>query len=350
MFSPKVHELKTVEEHDKLVSETPLWYLLGYSKDTDSDTQTMMDVFKTISMRFQDELVFGVTTNKQVLAKYKKGGKVIVDGVKKPFIAKVNGTEAPVFLNVSMGKLMEMLDQKQRIDSVAAWVQDQKFPFVSDLSGRTFGGLSHGGRFLCAAIYKTQEEKNHFFDGFLKLARSGLSAAEGSEAAAYRRFYFGVMDGTEDKVDEFLKGFGVDTANGLPAVVVFDMNTRGSEKYYNEDVTTLEELPDFLAGILDGNVTGQIEGFWGMPDRTWRTMKSFMPFLSALDFLPQYSLVAPIPLFMLYLFFKVLCSDDDYEDDYDAVYDEKTGSYVSRSEDAASKATVRSEAEGKKEK
>ena len=37
-----------------------------------------------------------------------------------------------------------------------------------------------------------------------------------AQNAMYGHFYFGVMDGKEDKVDEFLANYGVDTTNGLP--------------------------------------------------------------------------------------------------------------------------------------
>jgi protein disulfide-isomerase-like protein len=326
LYSHPVTELNSLEEYDKFKSDNPLWYLLGYSNPGDSDTATIMDTFKTVSRRFQDELTFGVTMSKEVLAQYKKGSKVAEQGVKKPFIVKVNGTEAPIFINTSVAALVE-LEKEKRVDTVGKWVQDQKFPLVTDLTGRTFYSASHGGRLLCAAIYATQEDKEAFRAGFERMARSAV--AKPADAVEVH-FYFGVMDGTEDKVDEFLKNYGVDTKLGLPSVVVFDMNTRGSEKYFNEGVSQLRDVPAFLEGILDGSVTPQVEGFWGLPDKYWRSMKAVVPSLSKLDFLPQYSLVAPIPIIMLYFFIKVLCMEDDEDDGY--YYDKEQDRYLPKSE------------------
>ena len=44
----------------------------------------------------------------------------------------------------------------------------------------------------------------------------------------------------------------------LREVVVFDLNNRDSEVYYNEGITTLDQVPDFLRGIIHGTVDAQV--------------------------------------------------------------------------------------------
>ena len=73
-----------------------------------------------------------------------------------------------------------------------------------------------------------------------------------------------------------------------------------------------------------------MEGLWGAPFRTWRTVKGVVPSLAVFDALPKYSFVAPVPLFLLYCIVKIMCMEFDEEEEYGAVYDEKTARYVSK--------------------
>jgi hypothetical protein len=38
----------------------------------------------------------------------------------KPFVVKVNGTEAPIFINTSVAALVE-LEKEKRVDTVGKW-------------------------------------------------------------------------------------------------------------------------------------------------------------------------------------------------------------------------------------
>ena len=155
-----------------------------------------------------------------------------------------------------------------------------------------------------------------FENSWYLLARPG--SALGSEPSA--DFLFGVMDGAEKNeegkslVGEFLSSYGVDVKRDLPAVVVFDISERSSERYYSEGVSQPSDVQAFLQGVLSGAVHPQYQGMWGKPERIWRSVKTMVPALAPLDVLPPFSFVIPGGLLLFFGLMRCLCfGDDEYE-------------------------------------
>jgi hypothetical protein len=251
--------------------------------------------YNTVTMRYQDELVFSATEEKTISRMYQDRAA--------PFVVRVNGTETPLYFDLD-----ETADETQVVDDLSAWIAENKFPLVSWVSGANIAELGESGRLLCAAVYDPAvQQPAEFYDTFLKFARSAITTNP-----EYTKFHFAVMDGKEEKADEFLASYDVDV-NALPMVVVMDLNQKGDERYFNENITRVEQVEEFLQGIVNGTVTSQVHGFFGLPDRNWRNVKSILPVLSALDFLPAGTFVISIMVLFIGSFCKVLC--DEFEDE-----------------------------------
>jgi hypothetical protein len=258
-----------------------------------AQTKKANQMFNTVAMRHQDELPFAATDEPKVVALY--------PGQDPPFVVRVNGTEKPLVLEID--------EQKNMTDvsgDVTTWIHENKFALVSFASGANIAELGKSGRLLCAAVCDPSAKQSAgFFDHFLALGRSA--------DPVYAKFRFAIMDGKEDKADEFLASYDVDV-NKLPMVVVMELNAKGNELYFNENISRVEQVEGFLQGIANGTVTSQVHGFFGIPDRNWRTLKSFVPLLSVLDFLPVGTFTVTILGLFFYFFCSVLCSDFEDEE------------------------------------
>jgi protein disulfide-isomerase A1 len=313
LYAPPVTEINDVATYNKLNEDHAVWFLLGYS-DASEDVLKVMEAYKEVARKYQDELHFGVTYSKEVLSLIKKGKKVAEQGVKKPFIAKMhaNGEEAPGMFDIKFEDFIAM-EKDDRADKLSVWTYDQKMPLVTDLSGMTFYDASHSGRMLCAAVTGSDEDKKKFKEGFLQLARPTSSLSQEVQS----KFYFGVMDGTEDRVDKFLSQYGIDVKE-LPKVVVFELNKKDDEKYFNEETDSLDGVAALLEGITGGSITPQYEGFWGLPEKIWRQLKAILFFIPMhhLDVLPRYTFVSIFGVLIVGGLLKVVCMDmeDDEEE------------------------------------
>ena len=62
----------------------------------------------------------------------------------------------------------------------------------------------------------------------------------------------------------------------------------------------------FVARVLAGEVRTEYEDWRGLPDRWWRVMTKYAPFLSALDFLPRYLLTTVVIMLVLRVVWAIL--------------------------------------------
>ena len=67
-----------------------------------------------------------------------------------------------------------------------------------------------------------------------------------------------------------------------------------------------ERMRAFTDGVAAGTIRYEYEGFWGIPDRNFRVAKRYLPFLSALDALPKYTLTVIIIVLVCYLVLKLI--------------------------------------------
>ena len=87
-------------------------------------------------------------------------------------------------------------------------------------------------------------------------------------------------------------------------------------------------MRDFLRRVSTGQVRSEYEGAWGLPDRMWyRRTVVWAPWLSALDFLPRYSLCLLFAAPLLWGLGRLL-----FDDDYSTVEAEMRRRYAAEAE------------------
>ena len=94
IHSSPVTELQSEDGHEVFMEQHATFFLFGYSATRASDKE-MADMFKTVSMRFQDELTFAVTAVDSLLSQYNTKQNAQAQGKGKsksgrPFIVKVH--------------------------------------------------------------------------------------------------------------------------------------------------------------------------------------------------------------------------------------------------------------------
>jgi len=190
------------------------------------------------------------------------------------------------------------------------WVLGNQFETVTDLQKTNFFDVSRGGKMVATVVIDPGKgfgkESRAWRETMLQIARPGGQLADEHR----EKFFFGVMDGTEEDADTYLEAFGVLKQN-LPQLIVFDFNTKDDEHYYFEGLGEHKDALPFIQGVADGTITAQYEGTYGMPDRIWRQMKQYAPFLSALDFLPRFTFTIVTALAVVAFLVKCMCFDDD---------------------------------------
>ena len=198
------------------------------------------------------------------------------------------------------------------VAGMTKWVLGRQFPLVSDLNKNNFFDVSRGGRMVAAVVIDPSiglgKESRKWREAFLTtVARPG---SEGLTEEEREQFFFGVMDGTEEDADTYLESFGV-FKKDLPQLIVFSFLDKADEFFYNEGFGKPEEVVGFVRGVANGTYTAQYEGSYGMPDRIWRGLKVYMPFIGALDFLPRFTFTVLLGLALVAFLVKCMCFDDD---------------------------------------
>lgn len=66
------------------------------------------------------------------------------------------------------------------------------------------------------------------------------------------------------------------------------------------------EPAEFLRRVSAGEARAEYEGWWGKPERWWRTVLLWLPALAPLQVLPRYSFVAPLLILATILLARLL--------------------------------------------
>ncbi len=105
------------------------------------------------------------------------------------------------------------------------WVLGNQFETVTDLQKTNFFDVSRGGKMVATVVIDPGKgfgkESRAWRETMLQIARPGGQLADEHR----EKFFFGVMDGTEEDADTYLEAFGVLKQN-LPQLIVFDFNTK----------------------------------------------------------------------------------------------------------------------------
>ena len=317
LAQPAVVPLADAAAYDGFLATDPVvWVFGGATTGDDGACERASKAYRAAAARFQDELFFGETSDATVLARFAKAPSLTKSGC---FIAKVDkaaGYDYPKFFKLSA------LEGDGVDTALPTWLEQNKFPLVVDLNSKTFWSVSHAeGRKLVAAVVDPVADSTAveaWKKDLLRLARPTTSKLP---KALRETLLFGVMDGAEKDekgkslVQEFLSGYGVDVATGLPRVVVFDIADRSNERYFEEGARDAAATEALLLGIGDGSVTPRYQGMLGNLDKAWRWAKRVAPFLAPLDMLPRFSFAVPFGLLLMYGFLNMLCGGEDDEEE-----------------------------------
>lgn len=109
--------------------------------------------------------------------------------------------------------------------------------------------------------------------------------------------------------DQLSSQFAIERAS-LPRLLVLHRKG-GSRSFATDAPGALAQGGDsammraFLEHVVAGRVRFEDEGMLGIPDRTWRKAKGYVPALARLDFLPYYSVTALFAVAVLCLLAKL---------------------------------------------
>ena len=113
------------------------------------------------------------------------------------------------------------------VRDMTEWVLGNQFETVTDLNKNNFFDVSRGGKMVAAVVIDPGKgfgkESRAWRETMLQIARPGGPLADEHR----EKFFFGVMDGTEEDADTYLEAYGVLKQN-LPQLIVFNFNAKVS--------------------------------------------------------------------------------------------------------------------------
>ena len=335
LSSPPVGSVETEQEIKMFQNMQPITFLLVSNQMLVDNTDGGQDMvsstegnavagkrFQRVAKRLQDIGGFAI-----VAPQVAGPAGLPVPPVKGAHVLRLERGEEPQIYTKAFGNDKVFLDEVAgsggnidgRLDAadlavghMTEWVLGHQFATVSDLKKDNFFDVSRGGRMVACAVIDPAKgfgkESRAWRETMLAIAKPGEDAALTEEERDL--FFFGVMDGTEEDADTYLEAYGVLKGN-LPQLIVFNFNAKDDEYYYFEGLSEHEDALGFIKGVADGSITAQYEGTYGMPDRIWRQLKVYAPFIKALDFLPRFTFTVTFALALVAFLVKCMCFDDD---------------------------------------
>ena len=314
MQQPPVRELSSVDELNAAIDaaskDNAALFLLGAPPPGQATNDLVADSFKTAARQLQHRDTFVSSSNPKVLAELFKEGVAAA-----PFIARVEKGETPRLLKAPEPSSAEII----------SFVEGSRLPLFSLVNPANFYDLSSSGRPLVLLIedpLRLGKKAGEEVDG--QLLTLDDSNVAGSSAAALRsvardesmgsRFVFAMLDVVAN--EEHINSTYFITRGDAPRLVVLHRSGPGGRGYRSFAVDKPGEaaseatMRSFLERISLGKVAFEYEGSWGMPDRWWRIAKGYVPALSALDFLPQYTFSGGAAVFVLVFIIYIIVQPD----------------------------------------
>ena len=302
---PAVNVVNTTEQLNEALAKDPeaVKYVLSANKDDDT---TLTQMFNAVAGRSQDVLTF-LRGTPEVVTKALNLKKV--DEEDKP---------SPTVYRAELGDAALAYDFNEfsvRNDSVLHdWVQGNKYPTVINLTRSNYYTVTTSGPLAIVAITNS-EDRQAFATEFRLMKRGQHPQITKAQTA---QFNFATMDASISGLDRFLSQFGI-TLKDLPRVIALENRNR---RYWYEGTAKAEGVAEFLQRLKDNKIPPNFMGQFAFLDQTWQTLKNVLPFLSALDFLPRFSLVITAAMLMVllssaYILNSDWCCGDDDDDNND---------------------------------
>jgi hypothetical protein len=195
--------------------------------------------------------------------------------------------------------------------SLREFIKMGRSPILNVVAHETFYDLANAGRPLVMLLLDPATLST-------PVDKVGLAQADvpGSVASAFRslarderlqtEFVFALLDAAEN--EEHVREAYKLRRDSAPRIVVLKKKgpTRSHATDTPGDTSSLEGMRAFLETVLSGEAHFEFEGIWGLPDRWWAKMKSYVPALSKLDWLPRWSITGTVGLLVAALLTKLI--------------------------------------------
>ena len=304
---------------------------MGRRADASSQSvQLVREAFETIAWELQDTRLLGFTDSETVhalvFASADGEDEAVCECKQQPYyIVRLEPGEDPVFYDVAEAELAINVIAAgdspagavenggdtasarciaRLCSDIRTWVQDQHYPVFPLLDAHNFADIAHSGKLLVVGAVQLDAPAK---GGAAKPAKGRSSATVAALRKLSRRttttlpkrvfdsFRFGYLDAVKWK--DFVAQFNVDSAT--PKMFVLDAP---NQRFFEDDeVNQVGEIDGFLRDIVDGKVQAQHEGIKGLPARSWKTFRAWLP----------YSLVAAVAAFAFIVWvINVLCCSE----------------------------------------
>ena len=314
MQRPPVRELSSVDElNDALAAaaanQTALFLLGDGAGTADLEARApgvfdvLRDGFKQTARKLQHKDSFASTSSSAVVKAVLEAGGTAVPTPSGAFVVRAETGEAPSLFEPpsdAQGSLSDAMDE---------FVGLHRLPRFSVAGASNFYELSSSGKPLCLLVLDPKSV------GVPKITRA-LSDTPGPAAdlralardpALQKQYVFALLDYGEN--EEHVRENYFIERDTLPRLVV--LQRFSGERAFAVDTpgdatSGAERMRAFTDGVAAGTIRYEYEGFWGIPDRNFRVAKRYLPFLSALDALPKYTLTVIIIVLVCYLVLKLI--------------------------------------------
>ena len=288
LAEPPVSFMETKQQlTDALAKDDLVKYVLSASKD---DESTLAKIYATVASRSHDLMTFLHSTP-----------EVIAESLELP-----ETVGSPAVLRTEPGGDTIAFPSEEADTSTDTdlydWVHSNKYTSVITLTRSNYYMVTTGSRLTVVAICAA-DERDAFAAEFRRIKRGQNPAITKEDTEP---FQFATMDASLERLDRFLVQFGLQMAD-LPRVMALENTNR---RYWYSGTSTPEGISAFLKGVNDGSVETNFMGQFAFLDKSWQTLKSFLPFLSALDFMPRFTIIISIALLMITGSLYVLANTD----------------------------------------
>lgn len=276
---------------DALAQDELVKYVLSASKD---DESTLAKMYADVASRSHDLLTFLRSTPDVISESIELSATVASPAVLR---TEPGGDTIAFPFEESESESDTSTDT-----ALYDWVHSNKYTSVITLTRNNYYRVTTGSRVTVVAVC-TEDDREAFATEFRRIKRGQNPAITKEETEP---FQFATMDGNLDRLDRFLAGFGLQVAD-LPRVIALENRHR---QYWYSGTATPEGISALLKGIHDGSVETNFMGQFAFLDKSWQTLKGYLPFLSALDFMPRFTIIIGIALLMLAGSLYVLANSD----------------------------------------
>ena len=289
LSNPPVTFVETAKHlQEELDKDKSVKFALSANQNDDS---SLTKVFQTAASRSHDEITFLHSTP-----------AVIAESLQLP-----EKVPTPAVLRVESGDTAAVFPFSADKD-LYAWVHQNKYATVVELTRINYHTVTASGRVTVLALCNSSD-RAAFVTEFSRIKRGAHPEVTKEQA---KLLQFATMSAQLTGLERFLSQFGLDNKD-LPLVIALDNKDR---KYWYTGTGNPEGVAEFVLGLQDGSIETHFMGRFAFVQKAWSILTGYFPFLSVLDFMPQFSILITLGVLgSIYLLCDGCCCRGDDDDD-----------------------------------